>query len=425
MRACLTLVLLAGLAAAADWPAWRGPDRDAVSKETGLLATWPAEGPKLLWQSDKAGQGYAGPAVVGGVVYTMGARGDQEYLIALDGKGQERWSAKIGPVFDFKGNSWSRGPNATPTVDGDLVFAVGSQGVLACFNKGDGKPVWQKDLPRELDAEVNNVQSPGPEKFGWGYCWSPLVDGEQLVIVPGGPKGLFAALDKKTGKPLWRSKAVTDQATYSSPIAATIGGTKQYIYLTQNSLVGVRALDGQLLWKHTREEEYPDVVCPTPIVKDNLVYVSVGAGGGADLFKATGAGGKFKVENVWSNKDLNSYHGGVVLVGGHVYGYHEQRNWVCQELATGTVAWPKGRARQSVKAGGVIAADGRLYVLDEVGTAAMLEASPKGFKVISQFKLPAQSKQRKSRGGLWTHPVLSDGKLYLRDQELVFCYQVK
>jgi outer membrane protein assembly factor BamB len=424
MRTCLTLVLLAGLAAAADWPAWRGPDRDAVSKETGLLATWPAEGPKLVWRSDKAGQGYAGPAVVGGVVYTMGARGDQEYLIALDGKGQERWSAKIGPVHDWRENSWSRGPNATPTVDGERVYALGSKGVLLCASRGDGKELWRLDLPKELDGDVNGVGG-GVEKFGWGYSWSPLVDGDQLVLVPGGPKGLFAALDKKTGKPLWRSKAVTEAATYSSPIMATIGGTKQYIYLTQKSLVGVRALDGQLLWKHTREEDYPDVVCPTPIVKGDLVYTSVGKSGGADLFKVTGAGGKFKVENVWSNKDLCTYHGGVVLVGGYVYGYHEQRNWVCQELATGNVAWPKGRARQPVKAGGVIAADGRLYVLDETGTAAMLEASPKGFKVISQFKLPAQSKERKSRGGLWTHPVLSDGKLYLRDQELVFCYQVK
>lgn len=428
MRTCLTLLLCATLAAAADWPAFRGPERTGVSAETGLLEKWPAGGPKLVWRSDKGGLGYAGMAIVGGTVYTMGARGADEYLIALDDKGQEKWAAKIGPTYNWNANSWSGGPNATPTVDGDRIYALSSRGMLLCADR-TGKEVWKLDLVKDLEGQVNPVAGgfeQGKEILGWGYCWSPFVDGDKLVITPGGPKGLFAALDKKTGKPLWRSAAVTDQATYASPVMATIGGTKQYIAQTQKGVVGVSAADGALLWKHERPDEYDDVVCPTPIVKGDLVYTTVGtAGGSGNLIKISGTGGKFTAEPVWSNKLLNNYHSGVVLVGEYLYGYHDTRNWVCQEFATGKVAWPKGRVRQPLKAGGIVAAEGRLYVLDDAGTVAMLAASPKAFQVISQFKLPELSKQRKSRGGVWTYPALSDGKLYVRDQELVYCYQVK
>lgn len=435
MRTCLTLFLVAGIllpVTAADWPAYRGPDRTGVSSETGLLKTWPAGGPKLVWQSDKAGLGYAGMAIVGGVTYTMGLRGTDEYLIAFDDKGQEKWATKIGPVHDWSGNSWSKGPNATPTVDDDHVYALSSKGMLLCADRKDGKEAWKVDMLAGLEGQVNPIAGgyeEGKEILGWGYTWSPFVDGDKLVVTPGGPKGLFAALEKKTGKVLWRSTAVKDQATYASPIAATIGGTKQYVTQTQAGVVSVNAANGELLWKHNRPEEYDDVVCPTPIVKDNLVYTTIGTGGGIGMvLKITGESGKFKAEQVWANKLLNNYHGGVVLVGGHLYGYHDTREWVCQDFATGTKSWPK--ARQALKAGAPLAADGRLYVLEdtgpkEPGRVALLEASPAGFKQVSEFTLPAGSKQRKSRAGVWTHLSLADGKLYVRDQELVFCYQVK
>src|SRR5262245_11047095 len=217
MRTCLTLLLCATLAAGADWPAWRGPDRTGVSAETGLLKTWPEGAPKLLWQSDKAGLGYAGMAVVGGTVYTMGLRDKDGYLIALDDKGQEKWATKIGPSYDWKANQWSLGPNATPTVDGDRIYALSSRGTLLCTDR-NGKEVWRLDLVKDLEGQVNPIAGgyeEGKEILGWGYCWSPFVDSDKLVVTPGGPKGLFAALDKKTGTPLWRSAAVTDQATYA------------------------------------------------------------------------------------------------------------------------------------------------------------------------------------------------------------------
>jgi outer membrane protein assembly factor BamB len=422
----LCIAVLTGLhTPAADWPQWRGPDRTAVSAETGLLKTWPAGGPKLLWTFDKAGLGYACFAVVGGKLFTMGARGEDEYVFCLDEKGQEAWATKIGKVFDFKGNAWSRGPNATPTVDGERVFALGSQGVLVCVNKADGKEVWRKDLPKELAAEVNNDAPGGEKKFGWGYCWSPLVDGDQLICVPGGPQGLFAALDKASGKVLWRSKGVTDQATYSSPIVAEIGKVRQYIYLLQEGVVGVSAKDGELLWRHKRDNT-DDVVCPTPVSEGNMVYVTVGVGGGCELLKLTPEGKKFKVEAAYSEKAIANKQGGMVKVGKYLYGYHEERAWMCQEFETGKLGkWPKREAPNALKAGGVVAADGRLYVLDETGTAGMIKINPDKYEEVSRFTLPRLSKLRKASGRVWTHPVLADGKLYLRDQEFIFCYQVK
>lgn len=431
MHSCLSLALtllagalLLGSAAGADWPGYRGPNRDGLSKETGLLKTWPESGPKLLWKSDRAGLGYAGLAIAGGTVYTMGLRGEDEYLLALDDKGSEKWAAKLGPVHDWKENAWSRGPNATPTVDGDLVFALSSKGDLLCASAADGKPLWRLNLPKDMAGEVNAVGG-GVEKFGWGYAWSPLVDGEQLILTPGGAPGLVAAVDKKTGKLLWRSKGVPDAATYAAPVLATIGGSRQVIAMVQSGAVAVSATDGTLLWRHKRDDDYPDVVCPSPLVKGDRVYLTVGNGGGCELLKISGSGTSFKAEVVWSEKTLANRQGGVVLLDGHLYGYHEDRNWACQEFETGQLAWPKKRGRQSLKVGSVIAADGRLYVLEEAGNVAMLDASPKGFQVVSQFPMPETSKLRKSRGGLWTHPSLSDGKLYLRDQELIFCFQVK
>jgi outer membrane protein assembly factor BamB len=314
-------------------------------------------------------------------------------------------------------------------VDGDLVFGLSSKGMLMCVQKADGKPVWHKDLLVELKGEVNPVGGAPLIKLGWGYSWSPQVDGDNLLIAPGGPDGLLAALNKKTGALVWRSTALKDKCTYSSPLLATLGGVKQVLYLVQNGLVSVDAKDGTLLWQHRRDDPYEDVVCPTPIVRGDRVYISVGyagASGGSQGLKVTGSGKKFKVEVVFTEKVIGNKQGGVVLVGDHVYGYHEDRNWACQEFTTGALAWPKKTMRQAIGAGSVLAADGRLYVLDEKkGIVGMLAASPAGYKVLSQFKLPRESSHRKSAGHIWTHPSLSDGKLYLRDQELVFCYQVK
>ena len=422
MRTLLLLGLLALCPAllADDWPGWRGPKRSGVSAETGLLASWPKEGPKLLWKTNQAGSGLSSVAVVGGIAYSMGAFGDDEYALALDGSGKLLWKTKLGPVHDWKANSWSRGPHATPALAGEQMYALTSKGMLACLNKADGKMVWSKDLPKEMNAQVNPIGG-GIENFGWGFAWSPLVLGDQLLITPGGPDGLFALLDRKTGKLLWRTKNIPDQATYGSAGVGKVGGRDLAFYVTQNAFYAIDLKDGAKVFEKKRDEDYPDVVCPTPFVVEGQVYFSVGYGGGSEVYQADGKSLKL----VWEAKEIGSKQGGTVIVGKHVYGFHEDRAWMCQDFSNGKVVWPLKRMRQPFKAGTIIAADGKLIVCDEEGKVGLLAASPEGLKLLGSFELPEKSANRKPNMRVWTHPSLSDGKLYLRDQEWIFCYQVK
>jgi outer membrane protein assembly factor BamB len=415
--------------ATSDWPQWRGPNRDGVSPEKGLLKTWPAPGPKLLWTYKEAGQGYSCPAIVGDVLYTAGARDKDEYLFALDLKvnpPKELWARKIGPTFTWTGNKWNVGPSTTPVVTKTHVYVLGGGGELLCVNL-KGEEVWRKNLPKDLGGEVNPIGG-GPEKIGWGYAGSPLVDGDKVVCVPGGPNGLFAALDAVKGTVLWRSKDLKHQATYSSPIAATIGGVKQYIVMTQE---GAASVDdkGAVMWDYKRSEPYKDIVAFTPIVKEDHVFISAAEGGGCELIKLTKEGKGFKTESVYDNKDFESFHGGAVLVGDSVYGASgglaPRSSWVCMDFKTGKVDWSK--ESRKIGKGSVLAADSHLYCVGEKSAiVALIDADPKKeLSIVSSFKLPEESKMRPAGGGIWTHPVLANGKLYLRDQELIFCYEVK
>src|SRR5262245_35110146 len=227
-------------ARAADWPQWQGPNRDNVSPEKGLLKEWPRGGPPLAWTFKDGGAGYSSSAVVGHRLCTMGARGEDEYLLALDAKsGKELWKLKVGSSFTFRGNQWGAGPRSTPAVAGDHVYALGGFGDLVCADTG-GKEVWRKSMAKDLQGEVNPIGG-GPEKLGWGNCWSPLVDGDRLICFPGGPKGAVAALDRKTGNLVWRSEKLTHQASYSSPVVAEVDGVRQYVVLFNEGMAGVAA----------------------------------------------------------------------------------------------------------------------------------------------------------------------------------------
>jgi outer membrane protein assembly factor BamB len=433
MKLSSVLVVVAGLATltwplgAADWPQWRGPDRTGVSKETGLLKTWPKEGPKLRWTYTDAGVGYSGPAVVGDRLFTMGARGDTEYVYALDvTTGQPVWSSKVGPLFTFAGNVWGDGPRSTPTVDGELLYALGGQGDLVCVETATGKERWRFNLLTDLGGEV---MEGGPPQPGYGYSESPLVDGNQLVCTPGGEKGTLAALDKKTGKVLWRSQELKDPAAYSSVVIAEVAGIRQYVQVTGKGVAGVAAKDGRLLWHHPNDN-YDIAVCATPLVRDNHVYATAGYGAGCDLVKLSPEGQGIKAEQVYvsrNRRNLKNQHGGVVLVGDHVYGYSD-RSWVCQDFKTGAVVWEENRR---LRKGSLTCADGYLYCFSEDnGTVVLLQASPAGWKESGRFQIPQESKLRadsktSTQSGIWTHPVVANGRLYLRDQELLFCYDIK
>jgi len=415
-------LLLSQPASAGDWPQYGGPWRNNLSAETGLLKKWPDAGPRLLWTFKNTGNGLTGPAIVGERLYITGSRGGTEYLMALALKtGTETWAAAIGKTFDWERNKWHAGPSATPTVDGNFIFALGGAGDLICVDALTGRLIWKKNLPAELEAEINPIGG-GPKKLGWGFTWSPLVDGEQLICLPGGPKGTFAALNKRTGAVLWRSTEATDQATYTSPMLAEFDRVRQYVALTNKALLGVDAKTGKLLWRWQREKPYSTEVVNSPIILGNLIYVTVGAGNGCNLLRVTRAGAQFKVEQVWSNTNLANHHGGVVLLGNHAYGYGDRQGWTCQDFKSGETVWAE---RQKLRSGALTYADGHFYCYSENdGVVALIEAGTAGWKESGRFTIPQQSAQRKPAGKIWTPPVVASGRLFLRDQELLFCYDV-
>jgi outer membrane protein assembly factor BamB len=413
MKRCVRVVslvigsalVLGTVGAAEDWPQWRGPQRDGISRETGLLQSWPEGGPDLVWTFENTGIGFSGPAIVDGTLYIMGARGGVEQLLALDvATGRELWSLDVGEEFEIaRGN----GPRSTPTVVGDRVYALGAKGSLVCADASDGRLLWKVSM---LD-----LGGTAPE---WGYCESVLVDEGHVICTPGGPKGALAALEATTGDVVWQSREFTDPAQYPSPIAIDWAGVRQYVQLTMESLVGIRATDGKLLWK----SYWPGrtAVIPTPIYRDGYVYVTSGYGIGSKLVRL---GPDNSVSDVYFNKVMKNQHGGVILLGDTLYGYSDNRGWTAQDFMTGEAVWSE---EEKLGKGSIAYADGRLYCLSQdEGTVVLIEASREGWKEHGRFQLPRDSSLRKPKWLIWTHPVISNGRLYLRNQNLLFAYDVK
>ncbi len=406
----LTLTVAAP-ALALDWPQWRGPKRDGHQTETGLLKEWPAGGPKRVWMFEKAGLGYSGFSVVGGKLFTMGVRDGQEVLFALDtATGKELWAAPMGALYDEDKPSynvnWGEGPRSTPTVDGDCVYALGAWGNLVCASTKDGNKLWAKTM-----------QELGGKTFGWGYSESPLVDGPKVLCTPGGSQGAVAALDKMTGAVLWQSKDLTDQAQYSSLVPATIHGVPQYVQRTMQALVGVSAKDGKVVWRSPWEGR--TAMIPTPVVKDNFVFGTGGYGIGCKMveIKADGTAIEF-----YRNGNMENHHGGVILIGDHLYG-HSKQGWTCLDFKTGEPKWTE---KQKLEKGATAYAGGMLYLLGEkTGQVVLLDPSPAGWSEKGRFTIEPQSSVRNPKGAIWTHPVIANGQLFLRDQDHIYCYAVK
>ncbi len=409
MHRMWTLTVAAALLAAVgcgavadDWPQWRGPNRDDVSRETGLLKQWPAGGPPLAWKATGLGEGYSGVSVVAGRVYTMGDVNGSSSVLALNASnGQIVWTAKVGQPG---GGGGYPGPRCTPTVDSGMVYAIAQNGEIVCLKADAGAEVWH--------ANMNTFG--GRMMSGWGYSESPLIDGDKMVCTPGGGGGTVLALNKKTGQPIWQSKELTDSASYSSLVMATIGGAKQYIVLTDASVAGIAASSGKVLWRANRPGR--TAVIPTPVVKEGIVFVTSGYGVGCNAFKVTGS----SAQELYANTLMVDHHGGVVLVGDYLYGHSDSRGWVCMKLSNGEVAWAD---RQNAPGKGSITfADGRLYLRAEggAGTVALAEATPTGYKEISRFEQPDRSGKNS-----WPHPVIANGRMYIRDQDVLLCYDVK
>lgn len=400
----LLIVLFASVAISADWYQWRGPDRDGLSKETGLLKKWPEAGPPLAWKATGLGKGFSGISISSNRIYTMGDKGSNSYAHAYNlSDGKSLWSTKIGKA-GAPGWGNFEGPRSTPTVDGDLIYVIGQYGEMLCLKASDGSKVWTKHLEEDFGGEL-------PE---WGFSESALIDGEKVLCTPGGSKGAIIAINKKTGQTIWRSKDFKDNAHYSSLVCCEIAGVKQYVQLTAASVVGI-ATDGSLLWRASRKGR--TAVIPTPIVKDNKVYVTSGYGIGCNLFEISKSDGKFNANEVYSSKNIANQHGGAILVGGHVYSYCDAKGWVCQQFNTGDIKWAE---KKQVGKGSLTYADGHLYLRAESnGTVALIEATTDGYKEKGRFVQPGFGKPK-----TWPHPIVAGKKLYLRDQDILLCYNV-
>lgn len=394
---------------AEDWPSWRGPNRDDISSETGLLKEWPEGGPEKLWTSHDAGLGYSGFATSDGVLFTMGADGkadeSNEFVIALKADtGEKIWQTNIGNYLD---NGWGGGPRSTPTISGELLVAISGKGNVVCMSVKDGAEKWRTSLT-ELGGSVPN----------WGYCESALIDGDKVLVTPGGDQGTVACFNLQSGEKLWQSGDIKEKAHYSSIIAVDHFGKRQYIQLTETKVFGLDA-DGKLLWQH----DFPGrvAVIPTPIYKDGQVYVTAGYGAGCLLLNITGDN---KVEKIYDNKVMKNHHGGVLLLGDYLYGHSDDNGVICQNFSTGELVWSDKKKNGSK--GAVAYADGMLYCLTEGdGECSLVQATEKEFKEVSKFKLDPQTTQRNPQGRIWTHPVISNGRLYLRDQDVICCYKIQ
>lgn len=409
-----------------DWPAWMGADRTGVSSETGLLKEWPRQGPKLLWKASGMGQGYSTPALADGKIYLVSNRGlDDEFALALSATdGKKIWSTRIGKVGNPDQRPPYPGARSTPTVDGDALYVLGSDGDLACLDAAEGKIRWKKNVRTEFGGK------PGI----WAYSESPLIDGDVLVCTPGGETATLLAVNKKTGEVIWKASVPAEKggggggggrgrmagntAAYASVIAATVGDIKQYIQFLGGGLVGVAAKDGRLLWRYNGVTGITN--CATPLFHDGYVFVSAAGRGraptsGGALIQLVVNGKDVTVKEVYHIQELANHHGGVVRVGDAIYGTNNNA-LVCIDFKTGKTKWED----RSVGKGSIVAADGRLYVRSERGPVALVEATPSGYKEEGRFDQPDRSDKNS-----WPHPVVAGGRLYLRDQDVLLCYDVK
>ncbi len=395
---CLLFVVSVAVAQsnAANWPQWRGPNRDGISKETGLMKQWPAEGPPLVWKATGAGSGFSSFSIANGRLYTMGLRGDREFVIAFDvATGKEAWATPNGRAFE---NDRGNGPRGTPTIDGDRVYSLGGSGDLSALDARTGKVVWSKNILREF----------GASNITWGISESPLIIGNKLLVNPGGPNASIVALNKTDGSVIWKSQS--DEAGYSSAIPLQVNGGTQVVFFTSKRAVGLDLNDGRLLWEYAKPANRT-ANAATPVARGNRVFISsgYGTGGGVVEIKPDGT-----AQEIWFSREMRNHHSSSVLVGDYLYGFSEAI-LTAIKFDTGEIAWRD----RSVGKGSLVYADGRLYCFSERGVVGLVEATPTGYVEHGRFKINAGSIET------WTHPVVAGGRLYLRDQDTIYAYDVR
>ena len=388
-------------AAASDWPQWRGPNRDGMSRETGLLKTWPRSGPPVVWSTADLGAGFGSVSVRGDRVFVQGARKGQSFVFALNrNDGKVVWSRALGADGD---NDRGSGPRGTPTTDGDRIYALSENGDLACLRLQDGTVVWQRNILKDFRGSNPN----------WLISESPLVDGNLVVVSPGGRGAGIVALDKMTGKTVWQSSELSDEASYSSTVVADVQGVRTIMALTSEAGVGVRASDGKLLWRY-RDAANRTANAATPLYSDGRVFYTSNYGTGGALLALKAAGNEVRANEVYFTRDMQNHHGGVVLVNGYLYGYNNAI-LTCLEFATGKLMWRD----RSVGKGAISYADGHLYILSEDNVVGLVEATSAGYREKGRFSIRDQGWPS------WAHPVVAGGRLFIRNQGTLSVYDVR
>ena len=385
----------------ADWPQWRGPDRSGIASETGLLKTWPATGPSVAWSISGLGEGYGSVAIKGDRSYVQGGKGGESAVFCLNrADGKTIWVKTLGAKL---GQDRGPGPRGTPTIDNDRLYALTENGDLGCLKLSDGSIVWARNILKDF----------GGRNLRWLISESPLVDGARLIVTPGGEGASIVALDKITGKTIWQTKELSDEAGYSSCVAADIQGVRTIVGFTGRAGVGVRASDGKLMWRYERVSNRTANIT-TPVVYDNKVFYTSAYDTGCALLGLKAEGGEVKAQEIYFNREMMNHHGGVVLVNGYLYGFNNAI-LSCVEFATGKTVWRD----RSVGKGTLTYADGQLFLLSENNVVGLAVASPDGYRETGRFQIADQGFPS------WAHPVVCAGKLYIRNQGTLACYNVK
>ncbi len=392
----------AGEAGGASWPEFHGPGRTNISAEKGLLKRWPEGGPRQAWKRSGCGGGYAGVAIAQGMIFTAGDFDDVEMVLALDLEGKPLWRSPNGKAW----TGASPGARTTPTFDGGVLYHMNPHGRLAACEAKSGEPVWAVDLKTEFEAE------PGV----WGFAENVIVDEGKVICMPGGRKGRIVALDKLTGKTVWRNTEIEDTAAYCSPALVMDRGVRQLITMTQKSVVGVEVETGKLVWSAPFVPKSPQNAL-TPVFHDGYVFVACGHSSGGTVLKVDPAARK--ASTVWYRKDLDNCHGGAIYLDGKLFGCgcrQGGKDFYCVDFLTGATI----KLDRTLGKVGITCADGMIYCLNHQGTVSLLAIAPDGFQVVSRFelkKLPANS--------YLAHPVVCGGRLYLRCEEDLYAYDVR
>ena len=396
--AALALATAPGGAKGADWPQWRGPRRDNVSTETGLLKKWPEGGPRLLWTARGCGKGFSTVAIANGLIYTTGDADGKCHVVALDLGGKLRWRSPIGKAWTGD----TPGARGTPTVDGDRVYAMNAYGRIACLDARTGQRIWSRDVVKDFNGKV----------VRWGLAESVLVTDDKVICTPGGKGACLVALEKRTGRTIWTSEGVSDEPGYSSPVAFEFGGVRHVVNLTSRGLVAVEARTGKFLWRYSPRSG--NLCVPTPIYSDGGVFTAYYHFPGGKV-QLDARGGKVTATEAWRTDRMQNYHGGVVLAEGYLYGNHKN-GWSCIDFRTGKLMY----FAKGIGQGSLTYADGMLYCLSERGTVALVRATPKAFELVSKFRIP-----RGGSGPTWAHPVVCGGRLYIRHGDYLYAFGIK